>query len=246
MRAIGVIPSRYSSSRFPGKALTSLHGVPLVVWVARGASQAKLLEKVIVATDDERIAAAVAAAGFEVVTTSADLRSGSDRVWEAARSTDCDLIVNIQGDEATIRGEVVDACVRPLLESDEPDVVTLRTPISDGEELRNPNAVKVVADSRGYALYFSRSPIPLPGGEAPVRGLHYRHIGIYAYRRDALERFASLPNSRLEAAERLEQLRGLEAGLRYLVLDTDYRSVDVNTPEDLAKAAAAIRPQGEK
>ena len=245
MRAIGVIPSRYSSSRFPGKALASLHGVPLVVWVARGASEAKLLEKVLVATDDERIAAAVRDAGIEAALTSGELRSGSDRVWEAARGIDCDLIVNIQGDEATIRGDVIDACIRPLLESEEADVVTLRTPISDSDELQNPNAVKVVTDSRGYALYFSRSVIPHADGGEPRGGLHYRHIGIYAYRRAALERFAGLPRSNLEEAERLEQLRGLEAGLRYLVLDTDYRSVDVNTPADLAKAAAEIKPQRE-
>jgi 3-deoxy-manno-octulosonate cytidylyltransferase (CMP-KDO synthetase) len=246
LRAIGIVPSRYSSSRFPGKALAILHGRPLVVWVANGASESKLLDKVIVATDDERIAEAVEKAGFEAVMTPADLPSGSDRVWEAARGMDADLIVNIQGDEAAIRGEVVDSCVRPLMEREEADVVTLRTPITDYDELSNQNAVKVVTDLHGFALYFSRSPIPFCNTERCGEGLHFRHVGIYAYRREALRRFCELPQSRLEVSERLEQLRGLEAGLRYLVLDTGYRSVDVNTPADLAKAAAILKPFEDK
>jgi 3-deoxy-manno-octulosonate cytidylyltransferase (CMP-KDO synthetase) len=242
LRAIGVIPARFSSSRFPGKALASIHGTPLIVWVARGASESKLLDRVLVATDDERIAAAAAKAGFEAVMTPAELRSGSDRVWQAARGTDAELIVNIQGDEASITGGVVDSCVRPLIESDAADVVTLRTPIADGTELRNPNAVKVVTDRRGFALYFSRSPIPHSGDNQVRKNLHFLHVGVYAYRRDALRRFCELPQSPLEQSEHLEQLRGLEAGLRYLVIDTDYRSVEVNTPADLARAAAALQP----
>ena len=239
-----MVPARFSSSRFPGKALAELHGVPLVLWVARGAAESRLLDGIVVATDDERIAAVVREDGFEVEMTPAELPSGSDRVWEAARGTGAEIIVNIQGDEAAVIGAVVDSCVEPLLSGSEADVVTLRTPIADDAELNSPNAVKVVTDARGMALYFSRSAIPHSAG---VRaGLHYRHVGIYAYRRAALERFCALPRSPLEEAESLEQLRGLEAGLHYLVLDTEYRSLDVNTPADLERVEKEIEPRWER
>ena len=215
-----------------------------MLWVARGAAQSRLLDSVIVATDDARIAAVAREDGFEVAMTPAELASGSDRVWEAARGTGAEIVVNVQGDEAAVIGAVVDSCVEPLLRGDEADVVTLRTPILDETELKSPNAVKVVSDARGMALYFSRSVIP--HAEGVRAGLHHRHVGIYAYRRAALERFCSLPRSPLEEAESLEQLRGLEAGLRYLVLDTEYRSLDVNTPADLERAEKEIEPRWER
>jgi len=239
LRAIGVIPSRYSSSRFPGKPLATVLGQPLILWVARGVAESKLLDGFKVATDDERILDAVRAEGFEAVMTGGDLRSGSDRVWEAAREDAAEIIVNIQGDEAAVSGNVVDSCIRPLMQRDDVDVVTLRTPMIDARELRDPNAVKVVTDAEGFALYFSRSAIPHSTGD-PVGGLHYRHVGIYAYRREALKRFCGLPRSQLEETERLEQLRGLEAGMRYLVLESSYKSIDINTPADLERAAGEL------
>jgi len=239
LRAIGVIPSRYSSSRFPGKPLATVLGQPLILWVARGVAESKLLDGFKVATDDERILDAVRAEGFEAVMTGGDLRSGSDRVWEAAREDAAEIIVNIQGDEAAVSGNVVDSCIRPLMQRDDVDVVTLRTPMTDARELRDPNAVKVVTDAEGFALYFSRSAIPHSTGD-PVGGLHYRHVGIYAYRREALKRFCGLPRSQLEETERLEQLRGLEAGMRYLVLESSYKSIDINTPADLERAAGEL------
>ncbi len=247
MRAVGIIPARYSSRRFPGKALATLLGKPLILWVAEGAARAKMLERIVVATDDERIAEAVESQGFEVAMTSPDLRSGSDRVWEAARGMEADVVVNVQGDEAAVTGEVIDLCVRQFAERDDIDVVTLRTPILDNEELRSPHAVKVVTDAAGFALYFSRSPIPHPGDGVQEERMHFRHVGIYAYKREALSRFCGLPPSALERQERLEQLRGLEAGLRYFVVETSYRGIEVNTPADLEMAEAALRElKGEK
>ena len=240
LRAIGVIPSRYSSSRFPGKPLAKVLGQPLILWVAQGVAESKLLDGFKVATDDKRILDAVRAAGFEAVMTGEDLRSGSDRVWEAAREDDAEIIVNIQGDEAAVNGSVVDSCIRPLIQRDDVDVVTLRTPMTDPRELFDPNAVKVVTDADGFALYFSRSAIPHSTNGDPVGGLHYRHVGIYAYRREALELFCGLPRSQLEETERLEQLRGLEAGMRYLVLESSYKSIDINTPADLERAAGEL------
>lgn len=244
MWAIGIIPARYASERFPGKPLAKLLGRPMVCWVAERVSRADLLDKVIVATDDERIAEAVGACGFEAVITSARHSSGSDRVWEVARCTDAEVVVNIQGDEPTVTAAAVDACLRPLRERDDVDVVTLRTTILEAEDLRRPDVVKVATDAEGFALYFSRSPIPYPGDGEPDPRCHFRHVGIYAYRRDALQRFCQLPPSELELKERLEQLRGLEARLRYLVVETGYRSVDVNTPADIARAEEYLRGSG--
>lgn len=241
MKAIAVIPARFASTRFPGKALSPILGIPMVWWVVKGAGRSTLLNRVLVATDDERIAAAVTSRGGEAVVTSSDHASGSDRVWEAAADLACDVIVNVQGDEPTISGAVIDACLRPLMERDDVDVATLKVPIRDSEELLRKDVVKVVTDSAGFALYFSRSPIPFPSDGEPDRELHFRHIGVYAYRKSALERFCKLPASLLEKHESLEQLRGLEAGMRYFVVKTDYRSIDVNSPADIVRAEEILK-----
>lgn len=220
----------------------------MICWVAEGASAAKLLDDVIVATDDDRIIAAVHARGFNVERTRPDHASGSDRVWEVGERNDADIIVNIQGDEPLITGAIIDACVRPLLEENDIDVVTLKAPIREAADLHNPNIVKLVCDVSGRALYFSRSIIPsVEGPDAtPIAGLHYRHFGIYAYRRDALRRFCALPTAPLENQERLEQLRGLAAGLHFHVVESDYRSVEVNTPADLINAERLFRQRMEE
>ena len=241
MRAVGVIPARFASSRFPGKPLATLLDKPLIIWVVEGASRSKFLERVIVATDDERIAEAVESAGYCAVLTSGDHKSGSDRIWEVASSLDADVIVNIQGDEATITGETIDACIKPFLDRDDIDVVTLCAPIRDSDELTNPHVVKVVTASSGLALYFSRSPVPRSNNSEVLSPVHHRHIGIYAYKREALRLFCETPPSAPEKTERLEQLRGLELGLRYHVVEIDYAGIDVNTPADLEKAIEVLK-----
>ncbi len=235
MRAIAIIPARYDSSRFPGKPLASIHGKPMICWVVEGALRSSLLSDAIVATDDQRIFDKVIECGHQAVMTSAAHTSGSDRVWEASCSTDADIIVNIQGDEPAISGELIDACIRPFLERDDLDVVTAKTAILDSEDLLDPNTVKVVTDDDDCALYFSRSPIPHGEGE------HFSHVGIYAYKRAALEKFCALPPAGLEKMERLEQLRGLAAGMRYYVIETATRPVDVNTPDDIQKVEHILK-----
>lgn len=241
MRAVAVIPARYGSSRFPGKALAPLLGKPLIAWVIEGTRSSGLIESVTVATDDDRIAVAVRELGFAVMMTSPEHKSGSDRVWEAVADMEADIIVNVQGDEATITGEAIDRCLEPMLDNENIDVATLCTPLADESELMNPNIVKVVKDSRNFALYFSRAPIPHAKSGGIDSSLHFRHIGVYAYRRTALRSFCSLPRSPLERSEGLEQLRGLEAGLRYYVTLTDYLTADVNTPLDIARAEGLLR-----
>ncbi len=246
-KAIGIIPARYASVRFPGKVLAMLWGKPIVQHVYERAKQAKTLSEVIVATDDERVKQVVESFGGKCALTSPDHPSGTDRVAEVACSLDGEVIVNIQGDEPLIPPEAIDAAVQPFFKDPSLKMTTLATPIHDESEYRNPNVVKVVVDREGFALYFSRSPLPyfrpkgkmgkepefsLPTG-ASVRPL--RHIGLYAYRREFLLQFAQWAPTALEQTEGLEQLRALERGVRIKVVITSYRSVGVDTPEDLEK-----------
>lgn len=242
---IGVIPARYASVRFPGKVLAPLWGKPIVQHVYERAKRARTLSEVVVATDDERVKEAVERFGGKCVMTSPEHPSGTDRVAEVARQLECDVVVNIQGDEPLIAPEAIDAAVQPFFADPTIKMATLATPITDAREYCNPNVVKVVVDRDGFALYFSRSPLPFfrPQGtmaeapqfalpaDAPVRPL--RHIGLYAYRREFLLRFARWAPTGLEKAEGLEQLRALEHGVRIKVITTAYRSVGVDTPEDL-------------
>jgi 3-deoxy-manno-octulosonate cytidylyltransferase (CMP-KDO synthetase) len=229
MKVIGIIPARYDSTRFPGKPLVKILEKSMICWVVEGAKKSKLLSDVIVATDDQRILDEVTRHGHRAVMTSTEHTSGSDRIWEVAKDTDAEIIVNIQGDEPAIRGELIDACIQPFLENEEIDVVTAMTTISDPDDLNNPNCVKVVTDDAGFALYFSRAAIP-HGAESC-----FAHAGIYAYRRSALEKFCALPPAALEQTEKLEQLRGLAAGMSYYMVETANRPMDVNRPEDLNK-----------
>lgn len=237
---IAVIPARYGSSRLPGKALAGIDGVPMVVRVWRQASKARFLSRVIVATDDDRIASAVRAAGGEVEMTSSAHQSGTDRIAEVAGRIMADVYLNVQGDLPFIAPEDLDALAEPMRADTSIAMATLATPIASAEEWHNPSVVKVVCNERGDALYFSRSPIPFPReGGIPANAL--RHIGVYGYRRDFLLRFASLRAGMLEQIEKLEQLRAMESGYKIRVVASVAPSLEVDTPEDLARAQAAAR-----
>jgi 3-deoxy-manno-octulosonate cytidylyltransferase (CMP-KDO synthetase) len=247
-----IIPARYGASRLPGKPLSDIQGKPMIQHVHERVSRARGLDRVLVATDDERIAQAVRAFGGEALMTSPAHQSGSDRLAEAVRKIDADVVVGVQGDEPLIDPAAVEAAMRPFAD---PSVqsVTLSTPLRDVSEMLSPHVVKVVADGAGRALYFSRSPIPYVRGDdaraaarlAVERGLARRHLGIYAWRREALLRFAALPPSPLEEAEGLEQLRALEHGLPMQVIEFDGEpGVAVDTPEDLERVRALLAPTG--
>jgi 3-deoxy-manno-octulosonate cytidylyltransferase (CMP-KDO synthetase) len=247
MEIVAVIPARFASTRLPGKALLSETGRPLILHVIEAARRAKSLQRIIVATDDARIAQAVTSFGGEVMMTRADHPTGTDRVAEvAARLDQARVIVNLQGDEPEISGHALDLVVE-LLENDrEAEVATLATPIRDELIYRDPACVKVVCNRRGRALYFSRSPIPchrdgLPDSSSATAPLGYLHLGLYAYRRQFLLELGSLPPSPLEAAEKLEQLRVLEAGYPIAVGMVDEPSVGIDTPEDYKRFVARWR-----
>jgi 3-deoxy-manno-octulosonate cytidylyltransferase (CMP-KDO synthetase) len=243
MRAVGVIPARYSASRFPGKPLVDIAGLPMVQRVYEGARRAKSLREVLVATDDDRIAACCRSFGARVVMTSPDHPTGTDRLAEVARALDDDIVVNIQGDEPLIEGFVIDAAVAALLEAPGTPMSTI-VHEAEAEALGDPNRVKVVLDRSGHALYFSRSPIPhRRAGARPAR--IWQHVGLYAYRRDFLLRYVTLSPTEAEQSEALEQLRVLEHGhrIRCAVVE-GWRSIPVDTPEDVAKVEATLRRSG--
>ena len=233
-RILGVIPARFASSRFPGKALVPLADKPMLQHVYERASQARYLSKLVIATDDERIYDAARQFNAPVRMTRADHPSGTDRAAEVASTDDATIIVNIQGDEPLIDPVAIDTAVLALLDDPTVAIGTLKAVLTDPDEIANPNVVKVVTDRHGNALYFSRAPIPYmrqPGAA------YYRHIGLYAYRREILLHYPSLPVGPLEQAECLEQLRALENGLSIRVAETEYASIGVDTPEDLERVA---------
>ena len=242
MKTIGVIPSRYGSTRFPGKPLFPLLGKPLVQWVVDAVQRAKLLDRVLLATDDDRIAHAVDGM-CEVVMTDSDLPSGTDRVAVAARAEDEDVVINIQGDEPLINPALIDALAQRM--ADDPiEMATAATPIRTLEDLAARTVVKVVTNQKGEALYFSRLPIPCRrDGEADLAsGLYWRHLGIYAYRGAFLNTLVKTPPCALEQTEKLEQLRALYLGARIAVIPVDEPGVGVDTPADAA-AVEKILPE---
>ncbi|HEX5226297.1 MAG TPA: 3-deoxy-manno-octulosonate cytidylyltransferase [Bryobacteraceae bacterium] len=234
-RILGVIPARFASSRFPGKALATIAGKPMLQHVWERASQARYLTKVVVATDDERIHKAARAFGANAVMTRADHLSGTDRVAEAASADHASVIVNIQGDEPLIDPASIDAAALALLDDPDVPMSTLMKAIEDPRDVADPNVVKVVTNLSGDAIYFSRSPIPFVREGA---GVHYKHLGLYVYRRDFLLAYSGLPVGPLERMERLEQLRAIENGYRIRVVETEYESLGVDTPEDLERVSA--------
>lgn len=240
MKVVAVIPARYGSTRFPGKPLARLAGKPLIQHVWERARAIPSVEAVYVATDDHRIYDAVLAFGGKPILTSREHPSGTDRVAEVCRSLDVDLVVNIQGDEPLVDGVAVDRLVRSMLADPTIGIGSLAHPIDDEGELLDPNAVKVVLNRKGDALYFTRSPIPYwreVGGPRSVRGpvTPLRHIGLYAYRRPVLLRLAAWPPTPLEQTEALEQLRALEHGEAIRILVVERPAPGVDTPEDLER-----------
>ena len=253
MSVVAVIPARYGSTRLPGKPLARIGGKPMIQHVYEHACTARELDRVLVATDDRRIEQAVKSFGGEVIMTSKNHASGTDRLAEVARKVKAEWLVNIQGDLPFIRGETIGRAVRPLRRRRKIPMGTVCTPIYDVEEWRNPNVVKVVSNRAGFALYFSRAPIPFvrnsgldPGGKiardsSRRRLWGYRHLGLYVYRREFLLKFALLRRTVLEQIESLEQLRALENGLPIYVVEVDESSIEVDTPEDLRKAELYLK-----
>jgi 3-deoxy-manno-octulosonate cytidylyltransferase (CMP-KDO synthetase) len=244
-RVVAVIPARYASSRLPGKPLADINGKPMIQHVVERARLARLVNDVIVATDDERIAHAVCAFGGTAVMTPVDCRSGSDRIALVAQDLpSTDVIVNVQGDEPVIPPAMIDEAVAPLLMDASLPVGTLVTRLQTTGELFDPNTVKVLLDRHGRCLYFSRSPVPFGRDITPAELLErypvYRHIGMYVYRRDFLMRYAALEQTPLEQAEKLEQLRILEHGYSLHATVTAHESIAVDTPADLERVRAMI------
>jgi 3-deoxy-manno-octulosonate cytidylyltransferase (CMP-KDO synthetase) len=238
-RAVAVIPARWASARFPGKALVEVLGKPLVQHVWERAQELESVDDVVVATDDQRIADAVRAFGGAAVLTSPACPTGTDRVAEAVRDRPVDLVVNLQGDEPTFEVKALDQLVRVMADDPAIEMGTLAHPIRGEAEHRDPNAVKVVLDPSGHALYFSRAPIPYAredGLAAPLR-----HVGIYVFRHAFLQRYARLAPTPLEQTERLEQLRALEHGVRIRVLLTPHGTIGVDVPADVERLAAHLR-----
>lgn len=237
LRIAGVIPARLSSTRLSRKVLRTIAGRPMVEWVWRAAHSSGLMDPVVVATDAEEVAGACRGRGIPVVMTAADCPSGSDRVREVARHIEADIYVNIQGDEPTLGGDFFPPLLS-LFARPEVEVSTLAVRCAP-QEFANPNAVKVVAALDGRALYFSRATIPFDRDGVGFTG-YRKHLGIYAYRKAALERFAALPPSPLEKLERLEQLRLLENGIALYVAEAPRDTIGVDTEEDLARAEAML------
>jgi len=233
MKVIGIIPARYASSRLPGKALVDIAGRPMIEHVYRRCREAGSLSEVWVATDDRRIYDVVEGFGGRAVMTRADHPSGTDRIAEAAAPMDARVIVNIQGDEPLLDPAEIDAVAAPFAEDPEVVMSTAAVRIEDPRDIQDPGMVKVVVDRKGNALYFSR--LPIPHYRSGSQGLCLKHIGLYAYRKDFLLTYASLPPAPLEQAECLEQLRVLENGYRIRVVLTEHDAISVDTPEDLER-----------
>jgi len=255
-RVAVVIPARYASTRLPGKPLADIHGRPMIEWVVRRAKEAAVGE-VLVATDDERVARAVEGFGGRAMMTSPSHASGTDRVAEVAAELDCDVVINVQGDEPLLASTDIRRLVEPFRGEGAPAVVTLMTPIRDLEQMFDTNVTKVVTDREGRALYFSKAPIPydraawprgVGGGKASggdISGAR-KHLGIYAYSREFLMQVPALPVTRLEAVEKLEQLRFLEYGYTVRVLETETDSPGVDSAEDLERVRRLIGESGGK
>jgi 3-deoxy-manno-octulosonate cytidylyltransferase (CMP-KDO synthetase) len=223
----------------PGKALADIGGRPMIEHVYRRAAAALSISSVLVATDDDRILEAVRSFGGAACMTSADHQSGTDRLAEVASDLACDIIVNVQGDEPLIEPAMIDEAIEPLLVDPLVVMSTLRRRIENPADLQNPNVTKVVVDREGFALYFSRAPIPFVREGAPPAAA-WRHVGLYVYRRDCLLQLAGLPPTELERSESLEQLRALEHGIRILAVETKFDSIGVDTPEDLERVRRLV------
>ena len=246
MKTIALIPARFDSTRLPGKSLLKIRGREIILHVADRVSKTEGISELYVATDDDRIADAVRKSGFGVIMTRADHRTGTDRIAEAAANLDADVIVNVQGDEPMIEPEMIRQALLPFEKDSGLVMGTLKSPLKDYDDLFNPNCAKVVVDDRDFALYFSRSPIPfLRGKMDPAKNRfdadsvsktpYFIQIGLYVFAKDFLLKFASMKEGALEKAEKLEQLRALEAGYKIKVPTTHCNTVSVDTPDDYEK-----------
>ncbi|MFA4991658.1 MAG: 3-deoxy-manno-octulosonate cytidylyltransferase [Candidatus Omnitrophota bacterium] len=241
MDAVGIIPARYGSTRFEGKLLADLCGKPVIQHTWENARRSNAIDDLIIAADDKRIYNIAKGFGANVIYTSTGHKSGSDRLTEAVNSIDAKVIVNIQADEPLLHPTMIDDVVGPLLKDESINMTTLCHKIKDREEVSDPNVVKVVFDRNGIALYFSRSPIPYTMDSEIEPQNYYKHIGIYGYTKDFLFAFKSLPQSRLEQLERLEQLRVIENGYRLKVMETRFDTIGIDTAADLEKAKCLIK-----
>ena len=240
MAAIVIIPARYDSTRFPGKPLYPLRGVPVIQHVYENSKRSRLADDVIVATDSETIFEKVLSFGGKAAMTDRNHQSGTDRIAEVARSTDCDIIVNVQGDEPLIRSEMIDDVIS-LLEDKRASIGTLIKKIDDLQEITDPNVVKIVFDNQGFALYFSRAQIPFRAPHSELSAPdYYKHIGIYSYRRDILLALAGMEQTGLERVEKLEQLRALENGMKIKIRETFFETYGVDTPEDIERVEKCL------
>jgi 3-deoxy-manno-octulosonate cytidylyltransferase (CMP-KDO synthetase) len=233
--ATGIIPARYHAERFPGKPLALLQGKPMIQRVYEAARTAKNLDGVIVATDDNRIYQAAQDFGAEARMTSSSHRTGTDRVAEVAQEINTPIVINIQGDEPLIQGEAIDKLVEVLQDEDIP-MATLAVKEDNLNLLNDSDVVKVIPDKDGFALYFSRSPLPFQAYD-----YFWRHIGIYGYQKDFLQKFCRIPPSRLEKTEKLEQLRALENGYRIKIIENQYSTLSVDSPEDIIRVENLLK-----
>jgi 3-deoxy-D-manno-octulosonate cytidylyltransferase len=239
---LAVVPARHASVRFPGKPLAQIAGKSMIQHVVEHLRDATTISRIVVATDDERIKDAVASFGGEAILTRADHRTGTDRVAEVAAHVPAEIYVNVQGDEPLIDAGTVDAVVQAMLDDDSVQLATPCAAITVPNEIMDPNVVKVVRDFDGNALYFSRAPIPwVRDTGARVEARHWKHIGVYGYRRNALLEFPTLPPGELERIEQLEQLRWLENGFHIGVVETDYNAVSVDVPADIERVEKLLR-----
>ncbi len=247
---IAIIPARFGSTRFPGKSLVPIQDKPMIQWVYERTRMSRLIDHVIVATDDERIMKAVSSFGGEAVMTSSSHATGTDRVAEVVQRIECDIVVNVQGDEPLIQAAMIDEAISPLLLDPSVPMATLCKKIERKEEAFDPNTVKVVFDKNGFALYFSRAPIPwsrdgwtgkMSFSDLSLDGPMFKHIGLYVYRRDFLLDYSKMQQTTLEAMEKLEQLRVLEHGCKIKVIATEHESFGVDIPDDLSKILQRLK-----
>ena len=243
MKITAVIPARYESSRFPGKPLVEINNQPMIEHVYKRVEKTDVIDQVIVATDDRRIAEAIKNFGGKVEMTSSEHKSGTDRIAEVAQKINSDIIVNVQGDEPLIKPVMIEQLVKPFKGNEELLMTTLKKRIDDLNEINNPNVVKVVTDDNNFALYFSRATIPYQRKDHGGKVDYYKHIGVYAFRRDFLLEYSKMNESRLEKIESLEQLRVLENGYKIKVVETVFDTVGVDTPEDLSYVKELIQSE---
>ncbi|NJB35046.1 MULTISPECIES: 3-deoxy-manno-octulosonate cytidylyltransferase [Flavobacteriaceae] len=237
MKVISMIPARYKASRFPAKLMQDLAGKPVILRTYEAAVNTQLFDAVYVVTDSQEIEELIAANGGKVIRSKKEHESGSDRIAEAVLNLDVDIVVNVQGDEPFIDAASLEKVIQVFKKDPEKviDLASLMTPITDWEEIENPNTVKVIVDQEDFALYFSRSPIPYPR-DKEVGATYYKHKGIYAFRKRALSDFTNLPMLSLEATEKIEAIRFLEYGKKIKMVETTVSGVEIDTPEDLERA----------